>query len=228
MASRRRGPYHSGAMAPRTSAAERSNAEWLAALAPDAPGRSAAIEELRLTLVAGLRRGLLQGRGMRRREFAEQAEDFAQEAMVRVLAGLDAFRDESRFVTWAHKIALRVALTELRRKRWNDVSLDTLLVSSEGESIPRALADPSVGPEGAARRAASLDRVLRYIREDLTDKQRTAMTAAVLRGMPLEEVARRMSMSRNALYKLLHDARKRLKRRMLQDGITPDDVLAAF
>jgi RNA polymerase sigma-70 factor (ECF subfamily) len=46
--------------------------------------------------------------------------------------------------------------------------------------------------------------------------------------MPLDEVARRMSMNRNALYKLLHDARKRLKRRMLQDGITPDDILAAF
>ena len=161
---------------------------------------------------------------MRRREFAEQAEDFAQEALVKILASLDSFR----FVTWAHKIAIRVVLTELRRKRWNDVSLDTLLVSSEGESIPRALADPSVGPEGAAQRSESLERVLRYIREDLTEKQRTAMTAAILRGMPLDEVARRMSMNRNALYKLLHDARKRLKRRMLQDGITPDDILAAF
>ncbi len=215
-------------MAPRTSAAERSNAEWLAALAPESPARSAAIEELRQTLVAGLRRGLLGSRSMRRREFAEQAEDFAQEALVKILASLDSFRDESRFVTWAHKIAIRVALTELRRKRWNDVSFDTLLMSSEGDSIPRALADPSVGPELAAQRAASLERVLRYIREDLTDKQRTAMTAAILRGMPLEEVARRMSMNRNALYKLLHDARKRLKRRMLQDGIRPDDILAAF
>ena len=209
-------------MAPRTSAAERSNAEWLAALAPESPERSAAIADLRQILVAGLRRG------MRRREFAEQAEDFAQEALVKILASLDSFREESRFVTWAHKIAIRVALTELRRKRWNDVSLDTLLVSSEGESIPRALADPSIGPEAAAQRAASLERVLRYIREDLTEKQRTAMTAAILRGMPLEEVARRMSMNRNALYKLLHDARKRLRRRMLQDGISPDDILAAF
>ncbi len=215
-------------MAPRTPAAERSNAEWLSALALESPERPAAIEELRLILVAGLRSGLLKGRTMRRREFAEQAEDFVQEALVRILAGLDSFRDESRFVTWAHKIAIRVALTELRRKRWSDVSLDTLLVSSEGESIPRALADPSAGPEAAARRAAGLDRVLRYIREDLTDKQRAAMTAAVLRGMPLEEVARRMSMNRNALYKLLHDARKRLKSRMLQDGITPEDILAAF
>lgn len=215
-------------MAPRKSAAERSNAEWLAVLAPESPARSTAIEDLRQTLVAGLRRGLLGSRSMRRREFAEQAEDFAQEALVKILASVDSFRDECRFITWAHKIAVRVALTELRRKRWNDVSLETLLVSSEGESIPRALADPAVGPEEAVQRTASLERVLRYIREDLTDKQRTAMTAAILRGMPLEEAARRMSMNRNAFYKLLHDARKRLKHRMLQDGITPDDILAAF
>lgn len=215
-------------MAPRTPAAERSNAEWLSALAPESRARPAAIEELRLILVAGLRRGLLKGRSMRRREFAEQAEDFAQEALVRILAGLGSFRDQSRFVTWAHKIAIHAAFTELRRKRWNDVSLDTALAAADGESIPRALADPAAGPEDAARRSAVMERVLRYVREDLTDKQRTAMTAAVLRGMPPEEVARRMSMNRNALYKLLHDARKRLRRRMLQDGITPDDILAAF
>ena len=208
--------------------AERSNAAWLAALAPDSPERPAAIAELHQTLIAGLRRGLLGSRSMRRREFSEQAEDFAQEAMVKILASLDSFRDESRFITWAHKIAIRVALTELRRKRWNDVSLETMLNSADGHSIPRALADPAVGPEEAAHRHAVVDRVLRYIREDLTDKQRTAMTAAILRGMPLEEVARRMSMNRNALYKLLHDARKRLKRRMLQDGISPDEILAIF
>jgi RNA polymerase sigma-70 factor (ECF subfamily) len=67
----------------------------------------------------------------------------------------------------------------------------------------------------------------RFIDEELTDRQRTALLAA-LGGMPLEAVADRMGTNRNALYKLLHDARKRLKRRMLAEMLSPQDVLSTF
>jgi RNA polymerase sigma-70 factor (ECF subfamily) len=89
------------------------------------------------------------------------------------------------------------------------------------------LADPSIGPEQEAMQRAMLDTLRRLIREELTDKQRQAMEA-VLKGMPLEEVARRMGTNRNALYKLLHDARRRLQKAMLDEGLSAQDVMSAF
>jgi RNA polymerase sigma-70 factor (ECF subfamily) len=73
-----------------------------------------------------------------------------------------------------------------------------------------------------------LSTLSRIIATELTDKQRQALVAARIHGMPLEEVARRMGTNRNALYKLLHDARQRLKKRMMDEGLSPQDVLAAF
>jgi len=66
------------------------------------------------------------------------------------------------------------------------------------------------------------------IDNDLTDRQRQAMVAIVLQGMPLSEVAAHMDTNANALYKLLHDARKRLKKRLTEAGMPPEDILAAF
>ena len=71
----------------------------------------------------------------------------------------------------------------------------------------------------------AMDAVLQSIENDLTDRQRGAMQAVVLEGMPLEEVAKRMGSTRNALYKLMHDARHRLKRTLKQRGINPADIL---
>ncbi|MDP9484289.1 MAG: hypothetical protein M3Q49_00585 [Actinomycetota bacterium] len=68
----------------------------------------------------------------------------------------------------------------------------------------------------------------RFIVEELTDRQRQALVAVEIDEMPLEEAARRMGTNRNALYKLLHDARRRLKRRMMAEGISPQDLLAAI
>lgn len=68
----------------------------------------------------------------------------------------------------------------------------------------------------------------KFIDQELTDKQRAAITVVMFEGMPLEEAARRMGTNRGALYKLMHDARKRLKRRMEEEGISPEELLAAF
>jgi RNA polymerase sigma-70 factor (ECF subfamily) len=88
--------------------------------------------------------------------------------------------------------------------------------------------DPAPNPDSLTQQSDMLQRVGRLINEELTEKQRQAMVATAIEGVPLEEVARRMNMKRNALYKLLHDARLRLKNRMADEGLTTEDVWAVF
>jgi RNA polymerase sigma-70 factor (ECF subfamily) len=202
---------------------ERTNQEWLDALR--GPGRDKALADLRALLVRGLRYALANQSKVTETDL----EDFAQEALLKILAGLDSFRGESHFTTWAQKIAVRVALTELRRHRWRDVSLDEMTRFADADHfISDTLADPSAGPEQQAIQRMLLSTLRRIIAAELTDRQRQALVAARIHGMPLEEVARRMGTNRNALYKLLHDARQRLKKRMMAEGLSPQDVLAAF
>jgi RNA polymerase sigma-70 factor (ECF subfamily) len=155
-------------------------------------------------------------------------EDFVQDALLRILANLDTFRGESRFTTWAQKIAVRVAFTELRRQRWKDISLQDLLPEDSFDFTPEVLSDPSPDPEKRANQTMLAEMIQEMIAEDLTDRQRTAIMAIMVGGMPLEEVAQRMDTNRNALYKLIHDARQRLKQSLLSRGMTPQDVLVAF
>jgi RNA polymerase sigma-70 factor (ECF subfamily) len=145
------------------------------------------------------------------------------------LDNLDTFRGEAKFTTWAQKIAVRVALTELRRQRWKDISLEELLPEEyEGDFTPSVLTDPGPTPESQVSRDRMVALVHRLVMEELTERQRKAMLAIVYGGMPLEEVARRMDTNRNALYKLLYDARKRLQKALADEGLSPDEVLAAF
>jgi RNA polymerase sigma-70 factor (ECF subfamily) len=145
-----------------------------------------------------------------------------------VLDKLDTFEGRSKFTTWVHKIAVWVALTELHRKHWRDVSLEAVTEAEHGQGGLSFLADSGLGPEIAAEQADMVARVRCIILEELTEKQRTALVAAQTKGMPISEVASRMGMKQNALYKLMHNARLRLKRRMVDDGLTLEDVLRAF
>ena len=121
---------------------------------------------------------------------------------------------------------MNVALTELKRRRWRDVSLQDLL--DRRTATGRGLSDPQLAPEQLAYQNMVLTHLRRMIDEELTDRQREAVVAVILEGMPIAEVARRMGTNQNALYKLLHDARKKLKLRMEAAGLSPQDVLAAF
>ncbi len=201
---------------------ERSNREWLEALR--GPEREDALTDLRALLVRGLTYALAKYSSVK----PEHIEDFAQEALVKVLNGLDSFRGESRFTTWAQKIAVNLALSELRRRRWRNVSLDEFQDAFGADFVPDVLVDQTAGPEKQTLQRAYLRDLQRIINEELTDKQRQALVAVRIHGMPLAEVARRMGSNRNALYKLLHDARKRLKRRMAAEGLSPHEVLVAF
>lgn len=196
-----------------------TNEAWLEALR--GPGRDEALQQLRTILVRGLQAVLAQRVPGRAEALAE---DFAQEALVKILESLDTFRSESRFTTWAQKIAVRIAFTELRRKRWQDVSLQDL--TPEGGPTPLAFATAEPSPAEMTNLRLLVEQIQQIMQETLSERQRTALTAVMIREMPLEEVARRMDTNRNALYKLLHDARKRIKKELEKRGISPEEILA--
>jgi RNA polymerase sigma-70 factor (ECF subfamily) len=199
---------------------ERTNEQWLAELR--GPNPNEALADLYGLLVRGLRAAL----GGRADGVDANIGDFAQEALIKIVSNLDSFRGESHFTTWAKKIAMNVTLTELKRRRWRDVSLQDLL--DRRTATGRGLADPQLTPEQVAFQNMVLAKLRRTIDEELTDRQREAVVAVILEGMPIAEVARRMGTNQNALYKLLHDARKKLKLRMEAAGLSPQEVLAAF
>lgn len=206
----------------------RTNEEWLADLRLEGAAREAALDDLGRILATGLRRGLIAQVDTNAPEFDTLVDDFVQEALLKVLDSLDTFAGRSLFTTWANKIALNIGLTELRRKRWRDMSLDQLTQTDDGDYTPSFVADSSPRPEELAERRELLAYVGRLINEELTEKQRTALTAVVLQGRPLSEVAYYMESNQNALYKLIFDARQRLRKRMADDGLTPEEVIAVF
>ncbi|MBI3732842.1 MAG: sigma-70 family RNA polymerase sigma factor [Chloroflexi bacterium] len=202
----------------------RTNTDWLGELQTTGAAREAALADLRAIVLAGLPYALSGWLSPADPQFEALAEDVAQETLLRVLDKLNSFEHRSHFTTWVHKIAVRVALTELRRRRWADTSLEAL-TAEKGEGMMMA-AEPT--PGRIVEQNDMLGIVQRLLMEELTHKQRLAMMAVNVEGMPLEVVAQQMGMTRNALYKLLHDARLRLKRRMEREGLTAADVLASF
>jgi RNA polymerase sigma-70 factor, ECF subfamily len=201
------------------AAGGRANSDWVDCLRSTGPEAEAAERDLRGILVGGLRRAL------GRRVDADTCQDFAQDAMIRIRAGLDGFRGESRFTTWALSIAIRVAFDELRHRRWKDVSFEALTDGARGPTRfePRQ--------EASQERTLARERVLAELRAvidgELTEKQRRVLMAE-LEGMPQGEIALHLKMNRNALYKLSHDARRKVKARMERAGLTGADVLWVF
>ena len=201
----------------------RTNEEWLSDLRGEY--KDEAIEDLRRLL----KRGLIYALSSRiKTDLEHQVEDFVQDAILRILDKLDTFRGESKFTTWAQKVAVRVAFTEMRRKRWKDISIEDLLPEDSGDFTPLILSDPSPDPDKRATQESLLKMVDQILAEELTERQRTALLAIMHGGMPLEEVAQRMDTNRNALYKLLHDARKQMRSRLIEKGLTPQEVLEVF
>jgi len=207
---------------------KRNNEQWLFDLSTPGPDQEAALQDLRAVIAKGLPYGVRKYLSPDNPQFEPLIDEVTQETLLRVLSRLDTFEGRSQFTTWVHKIAVRIALTELRRRKWRDVSLDNIIEDQTISAAPRIVADSSPSPETSVEQADMLAQVQRLIMEELTDKQSQAMTAISIQGMPIEEVARRMNTTRNALYKLLHDARLRLKHRMAQEGLTPEDVLSVF
>jgi RNA polymerase sigma-70 factor (ECF subfamily) len=206
----------------------RTNDQWISDLSTDGAAREAALEDLHAIILRGLPFALSRWLSPTNPQFESLTEEVAQETLLRVLDQLHTFEGRSMFTTWVHKIAIRIALTELRRKRWQDSSLDEMVDNEETPVSPRILEDSSATPEQTAERADMLERVRHVIEEELTERQQRALIMLGLQGMPMEEAARRLKTNRNALYKLLHDARLRLKQRLQTEGLDAQEVLTAF
>ncbi|HKI52732.1 MAG TPA: RNA polymerase sigma factor [Anaerolineales bacterium] len=208
--------------------ATRTNESWLSDLRADGDIKEAAIEDLRAVIAKGLPYALSRWLSPSLPQFHSLVEEVTQETLLRVLDQMDTFEGRSQFTTWVHKIAIRIALTELRRKRWRDTSLDEL---TENEDMPPPqglLEDSQASPENLAERADMLKHVRRVIDEELTDRQRKALTMLAIQDMSMEDAARKLKTNRNALYKLLHDARLRLKNRLAMEDISAHDVMSLF
>ena len=206
----------------------RTNEVWLSDLRANGETRSIALEDLRAIIHKGLPYALSRWLSPDQPQFNALVDEVTQETLLRVLDQLDTFEGRSQFTTWVHKIAVRIALTELRRKRWRDSSLDELTENEDAPPPPGLLADSQAGPETSAERTDMLSRVRRIIEEELTDRQRQALILLGVQDIPMEEAARRLQTNRNALYKLLHDARLRLRRRLSMEDISPHEVLTLF
>jgi RNA polymerase sigma-70 factor (ECF subfamily) len=198
---------------PPTSA--RSNAEWLAELRAGSRESRAAFEDLRALLRRVLTRVLSH-----RRFDSEAIADLVQEGLIRIVDRLDDFRGDSRFTTLACAVAVRTALTTLRRAHWRDVSLDTSDLETAHVEWPH---DPISDPERAARADEIASVMQRLIADELTAKQRQVILGE-LAGMPQEMLLERLDVGRNALYKLAHDARRKLKRALEGAGVSVQDV----
>jgi RNA polymerase sigma-70 factor (ECF subfamily) len=129
----------------------------------------------------------------------------ADDALMAVLRKLDTYRGQSRFTTWAYKFALLEAGVRLRRRAWQDRE-----VVLEPESWT-ALAERAAGPAERAEEAELLARVIAAIRDDLSPHQRCVLLALAVEGVPIDVLAERLGTTRGALYKTLHDARRKLR-----------------
>lgn len=206
----------------------RTNEQWLADLQTEGPNRDAALEDLRVIIAKGLPYALSRWVSPSEPQFEFLVEEVTQESLLRILNRLHTFEGRSQFTTWAHKVAIRIALSELRRKRWRDSSLEELVEDEEAPAPESLLEDSSASPETSVERADMMTRVRRIIAEELTDRQREALMLLSVQNIPMEEAAVKLKTNRNALYKLLHDARLRLKRRLSLEGLSAQEVLTAF
>ncbi len=174
--------------------------------------RSAALSELR-----GFLRGAL-GRSFARQLGEGDLDDLTQESLLRIHSRLDSFEQQCRFTTWATAIAVNCALSELRRRRHRHVNLED--AAEQGHAALIQEAELSSG-----RSELELGRLRQGITDALTERQREA-TLARLGGLPLMEIARRLGTTQGAVYKLLHDARLRLKRYLEAAEATTEELFS--
>ncbi|MCI0554949.1 MAG: sigma-70 family RNA polymerase sigma factor [Anaerolineae bacterium] len=204
---------------------ERNNEMWLEHLSGAGFKQQAALSDLRDALLRGLQGALWKWR------FIDDSflEDAVQDALLRILDRLPQFEGRSRFLTWATAIAIHVAVNELRRKHWSNISLDDVIAGTDSshETIQDHQSRPDIQLENESLRTLMIKKLHEMIRNELTDKQRTALLAE-LKGMPQNEIAKQLGSNRNAIYKLTHDARKRLKHGLELAGYRAEDLNSAF
>jgi RNA polymerase sigma-70 factor (ECF subfamily) len=193
--------------------------QWVERLKSDGDIRDQAIQELREILLRGLTATVRNRYGNK-----VSPEDVVQDALLKVLEKIDTFEGRSKFTTWAMTIAVRMAISEMRRKHFQDVSMNDML-SDSMRFEPEATPDPVVGQDES--KAGVLSKLRELIESNLSDKQRDAVHC-LLNGMPVEIFAEKTGSNRNAVYKLIHDARVKLKQGFEQAGYKAEDINTLF
>jgi RNA polymerase sigma-70 factor (ECF subfamily) len=190
--------------------------EWHLDLDAQGPRREEAVARLHGILLRAARFEVFRRSGalpqLSAVELDELAQEAADDAAVSVLRRLGDFRGESSFRTWAYKFALLEAAVKVRRRAWRD--REVTLEPEHWESLAHA----GPGPADDAESAALLEVVRDGIRTALTPRQRQVLVAVVLEGVPIDVLAERLGSNRNALYKMLHDARRRLRSHVAEAG----------
>jgi RNA polymerase sigma-70 factor (ECF subfamily) len=213
---------------------KRTNPEWLQDLNSSGMSRDAAIADLREILLRAtlyfFSRNLGDFGGLSHDEILQRAEDSTQEALIAVMNHLQEFRGDSKFSTWVYKFAINMALKAARRERWRGVSLDELYDTEAGAFSEWLMWGESGGtaPEKSAVQDELREIIRNVIENDLTDKQRYVLLLIVFKEIPMDEVVRHLGSNRNAVYKLLHDARRKLKSSLQARGFEVGEVLALF
>jgi RNA polymerase sigma-70 factor, ECF subfamily len=193
---------------------------WLRDLRDAGSARDDAIARLHALLlraarfeVARRRATLPQLRGDELDDIAMQAAD---DAVVGVLRRLDDFRGASRFTTWAYKFALLEAAVALRKRAWQGRELP---LEPEAWSLFAGGSHTEEEVESGELLTAIRDAV----QQDLTPRQRQVLVALAINGVPIDVLADRLGTTRGALYKALHDARRKLRLALAERGFSTND-----
>ncbi|GAA4287553.1 sigma-70 family RNA polymerase sigma factor [Georgenia daeguensis] len=191
--------------------------DWVATLRVPGPERDRALATLHALLERAARHQVhrmrhLLGAGDRA-TVDELTTAAADGALAALLAKLDTFEGRSLFTTWAYKFAILEAATEVRRRAWSGRE-----VSLEGGE---RLTDPAPGPEQLVLAHDLADAVSLALDEALTEHQRRVAVALLVEQVPVDVLADRLGTTRGALYKTLHDARRRIRAHLTAAGYLP-------
>jgi len=200
------------------------SAHWLRSLDAAGPEHDAAVERLHALL---LRAAVTEV--ARRRPTApaavgdldDLANQAADDALIAVMKKLHTYRGDSRFTTWAYKFALLEAAAAMRRRPWHGRELPL-----EADGWAR-FPDGRTSPPGQAEASELIDAIRDAITEVLTPHQRDVLVALTLNDVPIDVLAERRGTTRNALYKTLHDGRRKLRARLAEDGLEPSPEVRA-
>jgi RNA polymerase sigma-70 factor, ECF subfamily len=153
-------------------------------------------------------------------ELTDVAHQAADDAMLAILAKLADFRGESRFITWAYRFVILEVSSKLGRHYWRNPPV--MLDAAQWERLPDRL---GIDPARRAESAGILAEVRRVVDDELTAHQRRVFVAIVVDGIPLDALAARLSLQRNAIYKVIFDARRKIRRALVANGYLEDGGL---
>jgi RNA polymerase sigma-70 factor, ECF subfamily len=201
-----------------TSPLDAESQAWIDRLSPGSPEREAAIQTLHALLLKAARFEVNRRRAafpqLRGNDHDDLAHQSANDALVALLGKLDDFRGDSRFTTWAYKFALLEAAVKVRRRAWQGRELP--LEPESWALIPDADSTPQQDAETTELFAA----LEQAIEEDLSPHQREVLVAVTLNDVPIDVLADRLNTTRGALYKTIHDARRKLRAALAKRGLS--------